>query len=289
MSSIHGFFQYARERQDVLIARTCSEAKHWTEDRILQSYRFCNVFREDDTTTAWFREKVRFPLASSDRVLLATIAFRWFNRISTAELLLEADLFTQWDSAHAKLILHDVHPVVTGAYIIKTPTGMNKLDGVCWCIDQAQDQADNLVKMIRDLSTLEFTHELLTRLPYLGPFMAYEIVTDLRHTTFLDQATDIGTWASPGPGCVRGIGRIFFEDPKHYSYNSSADRARALDHMRHLLLLANGPQHGLWPHATWEMREVEHTLCEFDKYERVRLGEGRLKQRYQGGHSVRHT
>jgi hypothetical protein len=35
-----------------------------------------------------------------------------------------------------------------------------------------------------------------------------------------------------------------------------------------------------WPH--WEMREVEHTLCEFDKYERARLGEGRPKQLYDG-------
>jgi hypothetical protein len=29
------------------------------------------------------------------------------------------------------------------------------------------------------------------------------------------------------------------------------------------------------------MREVEHTLCEFDKYERVRLGQGRSKRRYR--------
>jgi hypothetical protein len=28
-----------------------------------------------------------------------------------------------------------------------------------------------------------------------------------------------------------------------------------------------------WP--KWELREVEHTLCEFDKFERTRLGEGR--------------
>ena len=28
----------------------------------------------------------------------------------------------------------------------------------------------------------------------------------------------------------------------------------------------------------WDMRTVEHTLCEFDKYERVRTGEGRPRQ-----------
>ena len=32
-----------------------------------------------------------------------------------------------------------------------------------------------------------------------------------------------------------------------------------------------------------EMREIEHCLCEFDKYERVRLGEGRPRSKYKYG------
>jgi hypothetical protein len=35
----------------------------------------------------------------------------------------------------------------------------------------------------------------------------------------------------------------------------------------------------MWP--SWEMRDVEHTLCEFDKYERIRLGEGRTRGVYR--------
>jgi hypothetical protein len=34
-----------------------------------------------------------------------------------------------------------------------------------------------------------------------------------------------------------------------------------------------------WPR--WEMREVEHSLCEFDKYSRVRSGEGRPRGVYR--------
>jgi hypothetical protein len=29
-----------------------------------------------------------------------------------------------------------------------------------------------------------------------------------------------------------------------------------------------------------EMRDIEHTLCEFDKYERTRLGEGTVRMLY---------
>jgi hypothetical protein len=29
-----------------------------------------------------------------------------------------------------------------------------------------------------------------------------------------------------------------------------------------------------------EMRDIEHSLCEFDKYERVRLGQGKPRSKY---------
>ncbi len=35
-------------------------------------------------------------------------------------------------------------------------------------------------------------------------------------------------------------------------------------------------EEAIWPPL--ELREIEHSLCEFDKYERVRLGEGKPKQ-----------
>ena len=30
----------------------------------------------------------------------------------------------------------------------------------------------------------------------------------------------------------------------------------------------------------FEARDIEHTLCEFDKYERVRLNEGKMRSKY---------
>ena len=32
--------------------------------------------------------------------------------------------------------------------------------------------------------------------------------------------------------------------------------------------------------ARFEARDIEHTLCEFDKYERVRLNEGKMRSKY---------
>jgi hypothetical protein len=40
-----------------------------------------------------------------------------------------------------------------------------------------------------------------------------------------------------------------------------------------------------WPTewSDWEMRDVEHTLCEYDKYLRCQSGQGKTKQKYEGG------
>lgn len=134
--------------------------------------------------------------------------------------------------------------------------------------------------------TLEEMHDWLCNFPYLGPFMAYEIVTDLSHTHLLNRAADIMTWASPGPGAARGAGRLVYWDPDRLSYERQSDRAEILEIMQHLLKESRASAN--WPPqlGQWTMREVEHTLCEFDKYERARLCEGRPKQRFAGGSHV---
>ena len=228
----------------------------------------------------WFRENIRDPLNGSPEVFLATVAFRWFNRISTGEIIKDL-LLDGWDSDKAKSLLTDVRPVVTGAYIIKTPNGMKKLDGVCWCIDQVAQGAPRLLQNWDHTATMEGAHKVVKEFPFLGKFMAYEIVCDLRYTHLLENADDIYTWASPGPGAARGISRILTDDPKSFSYGSKKDHEVLLQSMRGLLLQAGDGD--LWPShwPKWDMRTVEHTLCEFDKYERCRLGQGRMKQKFR--------
>lgn len=290
------FFKYARERYSILLRKRGPSGRRGpglTDDPILQRYRFCNIFREDDTTTAWIRQNVREPLETSHRLVEAMAICRWFNRISTLELLLgdlqpgapirRRSMFQHWNSREVRRRLREVHPLVSGAYIIKTPAGMNKLDGLIWCIEQFRAGRPRINNhLLFDEPTLESTTKLLTTFPYLGPFMSYEIVTDLRHTVLLRGARDIRTWANPGPGATRGAGRVERGDPGTYNRHSWVDAAAVQRIMARLLDKADDREYWPreWPH--WEMRDVEHTLCEFDKYERARLGQGRPKQLYRG-------
>lgn len=319
--SVDAFFAYARERHSTHLRRSAGLPRSsWTADPILQQYRFCNVFRELDRTTIWFRENVRERLRNEPDVLLATVLFRWFNRIATGEGIfcqtrLDTDPpgATAWDEflgSGSTAPLREAArahcgsgPYVTGSYIIKTPDGMSKLDGVLWCVEQFMRlqvpaegheygwrmMAETLLEQ-RDASQpvrLETLWGWLCQFPYLGDFMAYEIVTDLRHTVLLDRAPDIMTWANPGPGAMRGLNRIHGRplDRKVSKERANAEMQDILHESQTGLYWPNieeGSRYTVpgdftdWP--AWEMREVEHTLCEFDKYERARLGEGRPRQ-----------
>lgn len=291
------FFAFARARHRIYLARFIDKAPRfdWTDDELFKLYRFTNVFRELDRTTLWMREHVTNPRRSDPSVLLATVVYRWFNRIETCSAIFEKTVEgggTAWDKFlrdfnvdHLRdAILRYVGregPYVTSAYIIKTPEGYNKLDGVlenirrfiAYCDGDPIRHGQLLLEKTRTLRDIWMWLRLADQ---IGDFMAYEIVSDLRWTALLENAPDIMTWANPGPGAQRGLNRIM-----QRGTDSRSSSSTFLPEMQTLLQLSRNPAN--WPAdwPQWEMREVEHTLCEFDKYERLRLGEGKVKANFR--------
>ena len=99
----------------------------WTRDPILQEFKFCQVYREDDRTTRWFREHIREPLRNKPEVLMATVIFRFFNLIETGHTLLDHNLHIEWDRLKAIEEIKKQPKWITGAYIVKTPNRMDKV------------------------------------------------------------------------------------------------------------------------------------------------------------------
>ena len=268
------FFDFARKRHQIYLDRRGGKSPPWTNDPILQRYRFTNVFRELDATTVWFAENLRDPLRNSIEVLPATVVFRWFNRISTGEVIKQNKNYL-FPNKLRKAIAKLPPPYVTGAYMIYTTAlhAPTKQEGVLQAIEIWYEAHEDWRKFKCD--SLQETCSWVKSF-CLGDFMAYEIACDLRYTRLLEKAVDKMSWTNFGPGSSRGIERVF---------GRGGDKLNAA---RELLRLSQQekywPQRGggiVWP--AWEMREVEHTLCEFDKYERARLGEGKPKEIFRNG------
>jgi hypothetical protein len=278
LTSINRFFWYAQERYTIMCRRNGNQAAPWTQDPILQQYRFCNVFREDDKVTSWLRNSFRSPWRSNPIVIPGVIAFRFFNRIESGEILLREGLLSSWRPEALRAAFKGVKPIVGAAYIIKTPNGKSKLEGIIEILDKVWNAHydTSLTETVLSLSTMEDMVSYLETFPYIGKFTAYEIACDLQYTEFF-KPVDTMAWANPGPGAQRGLQRLCYGKLGPKLYDSVM-----LTMMQHLLRMSQQVLYwpGHWPR--WDMRTVEHTLCEFDKYERARLGEGTPKQKFEG-------
>jgi len=284
MQNLAHYFSTAQERYKIKLRRF--EDKNpppWTSDPVFKEWSFCNVFREDDVTTKWFRENIR-DHTKGLHAIRATVTFRWFNRISTGEILKDIILEDRWDAQEVLRRLKALppdQPVFTGAYMIKSFNGKPKTESIIQNVDDALRMLPELTKSWG--RSLEEATMDLTTIPFLGPFMGYEVVTDLRHTDVLCNAQDIMTWANTGPGCKHGLGRIFngnpraFTDPGALSANARAFKMLMM--MRDIVDASRDESY--WPldYPKWEMREAEHWACEYDKYCRGASGE-KLKRRF---------
>jgi len=264
---------FIRAREDIRIRRADGQPKPWTADPILQNYRFCNVHRENDTVTKWISENWRGPHSEDPNLWFAMVVARLVNKPSTLAAL---GYPVPWNAKKFVRVIHKVMSTGSAfspAYIVST--------NGC-----AQDKAEYLAEHVltplwvyrKQLTpiegdTLATFHARLMKCNGLGSFMAAQVVADMKYVPPLLYATDWDSWAASGPGSKRGLNRVCGR-PVNAQWKESAWH-NTLTELRVDLLV----ECGIKLHA----QDVQNCLCEFDKYERVRLGKGRPKQRYDGG------
>ena len=282
---VEEFVKFVAERQLIFDRRAAGEAKPWTQDRILQMYRFCNVQRENDTETIWIGKNWRDPNQKRPTLWFALLVARFLNWHPTlAELQVKKVL--QLDITHIRRVLFERaergEKVFTGAYTVSTNgISMNKIEYVC---ERVFEPAAEIAALHAPRApwptgaTLEEVAGHLTLLPGLSTFMAGQVVADLKYAGPYLNASDWWDFAVPGPGSKRGMNRVFNRDveagwPRDSWRNAMQDLRSALDRP-----LRRELGYGLKLHA----QDVQNCLCEFDKYERVRLGEGKPRSTYNG-------
>jgi hypothetical protein len=296
-SRLDNYFRDARERQSIYRKRQAGEPPPWTQDEVMKSIYLCNLFREQDKTTVWFRENVRNKYQDPLRIFGYTVLFRWFNRIETGRVLFGPKNWAdQWfemitggaaieDAAEelTRVIEREASPpYFTGAFMIKLENGVPKHFSVARAASKVLRGYIEYVSHVGTpflFPTLQGWTEWLTQFSGLGGFMAYEIASDFRWTKLAGNSTDILTWANIGPGCARGLSRLYYGNHQN-AVGFLKDPKQSLEIMQ--WMLAHSKIEKFWPQdeRPWEMREVEHWCCEYDKICRARAGDGRIKRKY---------
>lgn len=276
---------WINERHAIYLRRQTGADKPWTSDAIFQQYRFCNVFRELDTVTRWIDEHIRRPYAEEPTLPFMLCLARIINWPDTLEHLMHAGLWPVhgWDPAAVLQVLeyraHHGAKVYTGAYMLRSDVGSKHRYYVDTVLTPVWNRMEEWRTLMNDTQSLEKATDWLASFYGWGPFLAYEVVTDLRHTQWLRNASDLMTWANAGPGALRGLNRLL-----NRPLTEVRSQQDACFLMQQLLSIANGPRSPLakFVPLPLEMRDIEHSLCEMDKYLRVANGEGRPRAKFNG-------
>lgn len=220
------YWYYASQRQAMFERRVAGQPGPWTDDRILSTFKFCNVYRAADRVSQYMIRDVCYhdeDCTPQDRIF-QIVAFRTFSKIET------------WRSVRAELgrypTLDDLADgrftaalnttgaanagLYTGAFILCATDaygqGRKHLNHVeLW---RHMFLADDLADRILDAPSLRHIYDLLHGYPLMGDFMSYQTAIDLNYSPLL--AFSENDFTQPGPGALRGI-RKCFEDLGDYS------------------------------------------------------------------------
>jgi alpha-glutamyl/putrescinyl thymine pyrophosphorylase clade 1 len=270
------YWEFAAERHQVYEKRLLGEEGPWTEDDVLQRFRFCNAFRASDRVSQYLIKQVVYGLDGADERdrFLRTVLFRLFSRPSTWELLEETGepvCATTFDQQRLGDLLDrafaEGQRLYTSAFILCANSAYgharkhrNHLALVTAMLD------DELPQRICEMRTLGQVYSALTDYPLIGPFMAYQLAIDLNYGPDLSFSED--DFTMPGPGAARGLSKVFVDlgdyspqDAIHWLVDQQATIADELG-VAPPRLFDTRPLHAI---------DCQNVLCEVDKYARVRF------------------
>ena len=266
------------ERERIRIRRANGDPPPWTDDPILREWRFCNVRREDDYTTRWIAANWREPHADDPDLWFVMVVARFVNWTDT---LAELGYPVPWDPEHFLAVMH----------------ARKERDEVCFGpaynipnFGSATPKPETLVQQVfaplwgpltrkrlrlRDDNSLHSYYGQLKGENGLASFMSGQIVADLKYVSPLKHARDWMTFAAPGPGSRRGLNRVLGR-PVDAPWRDDDTWRAAFRKLREQIM----PELERIGLGDLHAQDLQNCLCEFDKYERVRLGEGKPKRRF---------
>lgn len=278
------FYSFLVKREQLRLNKQNGMPFPWTADPILREYKFTNVRREHDRTTMEFIQRFysqQGQCSITPVILLNCATFRYFGTWEFAAALgWQEELLPATIMNLAKDRLAQRERVFTGAYIItnqgiKAPKEQVVVEEF---LTPLWNAATQITEVMKTYKTWKRTHEALAKIQGFGGsgFMAKETLLDTMHCKFWPNGKpdDYDCWTPIGPGGRRGVNRVRGAMP---------DQPLTFDATLDILLKIWNEQDKYWPKEWGQLAptDIQFQLCEFDKYERTRLGEGRPRSRYK--------
>lgn len=267
------FWYFCNERYKIYLNKESGAAWPWTEDKILQEWKFCNVFRNLDATTVWLIDNVIKPhwAESPGLMLFNLFAFRAFNSPETFDWITAGeDWLSNFYFEKLETLLNmraQTHHLTSGAYMLRGREGMPKQHSILLTLQEIWQFKNYHVSHFKDWMEPAYLELLSSDYWGWGPFTLYQVILDLTYSPILFAPGDIDTWCVFGPGAKRGLREIWPDlETKH---ELEAAKTLLVDQEKYL--------EDYMPIMT--LQDIEFSLCEMYKYRRIKAG-GKGKSRY---------
>ncbi len=270
------YWYFACERQNIFWKKINGNPAPWTHDKILQEYKFCNSYRVNDRVSQYLLKNVIYNgnNYNYEDMLFRIILFKLFNKESTWELLSKnfGDiLLKNFNTKKYSIVLENAISNGTKIYNDAYISCANKAFGYDRKHDNhlaLLDKMFNIDKMqdkIIKCNTMQDAFNIIKGYPLIGNFMAYQLVTDINYSAFVNWKENEFTVA--GPGSLRGIKKCFIdkgtmtnEDIIKYMYMHQDEEFKRLN--LNFKRIGNRPL---------QLIDCQNIFCELDKYCRQAL------------------
>jgi len=211
------YWMFAAKRQDAFFNRLLRKSPPWSDDPILQEYKFCNTYRASDRVSQYLIRNVIYSGSENeDDVVFRILLFKIFNKIETWQYLEErfgtielASFSFETYSALLQEAMDRSETIYTSAYMscaTKAYGYDRKHENHLRLIEQMLLH-DKITAQITQCSSMEEVYRILLKYPLIGKFMAYQLATDLNYSGVINFDED--EFTVPGPGAERGIKKCF--------------------------------------------------------------------------------
>jgi len=251
----------------------------WSEDPILASRKFTNVFRVLDPGSQFIFDLDEAGIPDRD-VLMRLFLYRHTGRVEAWQnIALYLGGYPQVGELQDTLNIWKKYraegkAVFTGAYLVypqSSTAGTDKLESIIRLTQRLFDPSspEDIVPDFMAATTQKERFEVLRRTKGVADFMSMQILTDWGYTRFVDEDLE-NEFVVPGPGARRGVSKLVVTpQQKDFLWFAQAE----------LLQTEGCPMLNLGSsERPPSIMDVQNTMCEFSKYIRfVEQGKTELK------------
>ena len=283
--SMPSLLYFVWEREVIRIVKGRGGERPWTKDPVLDKYKFTNVRRRDDRVSRWIIDNVITPNKERQDLWFILLITRLINWPPTLQHLINEDILFRAAgdfnpvefSAAVENFKARGNKVYSGAYMVyptkMDPGGVKSLAVARHIILPALDigyEIDHV--LFSDEPRIEdFVRELSGGFG-ISTFMAGQVAADLTYCPQLGEAVDLYSYAPIGPGSSRGL---------NYLLNRSPNAGWTTDGFNQELMKIREQIVSQLDITDLTLHDVQNVMCEFSKYCRTVLGEGKPKTIYQ--------